>query len=200
MSETKVAGIILAAGGSKRLGRPKQLLDWFGKPFIVQVIETAIDAGLDPVIVVTGANNTEIEAKIVDKKVLVKRNPNWENGQSSSMIAGIDALGENKDRPFIFMLCDQPQLPIELLEKLIFESKNEEIEIVTTSVNGKISPPVLFKPVCIPDLNLLTGDQGGRAVHAKHKTKIIEWGDRRLIMDSDTEADYNELVKAYSNQ
>ena len=197
MNEEKIAGIILAAGGSKRLGRPKQLLDWFGKPFIVKVIETAKSAGLDPVIVVTGANYQAIEFAIKDQQVIIQRNNNWELGQSSSMIAGIEALGKLSVRPFIYMMCDQPQLPMELLLELFSESKNAEYDIVTTSVDGKVSPPVLFKPVCIPDIKKLTGDQGGRVVHNKHRTKAIEWKDGRLILDSDTEEDYQLLIKSF---
>ena len=198
MIEEKTAGIILAAGGSKRLGRPKQLLDWFGKPFIVKVIETAKIAGLDPIVVVTGANYQAIELAIKDQQVIIQRNDGWELGQSSSMIAGIVALGGFPVRPFIYMMCDQPQLPVELLLELISESKNTEYDIVTTSVAGKVSPPVLFKPVCIPDIKQLTGDQGGRVVHSKHRTKVMEWKDDRLILDSDTEEDYQLLIKSFS--
>ena len=81
-TDNSAAAIILAAGGSSRLGRPKQLLDWFGKSFIAAVVDTAIQAELDPVIVVTGSNFELIEKELEDKDVIIVRNKDWGNGQS----------------------------------------------------------------------------------------------------------------------
>ncbi len=85
-----VAGIILAAGESSRYGRPKQLLDFHGQPFVRVVAKTALAAGLSPVVVVTGANADEVEAAVQDLDVIIVRNENWKEGQASSIRAGLN--------------------------------------------------------------------------------------------------------------
>ena len=84
-----VAGIILAAGESARFGSAKQLLDWKGKPFIRAVALTALEAGLSPVIVVTGANGEKVEAALKDLDVIIIPNEDWKTGQASSIKKGI---------------------------------------------------------------------------------------------------------------
>ena len=86
------AGIILAAGGSSRFGQPKPLLDWHGKPFVRAVAETALAAGLSPVVVVTGANAEQVENAIRDLPVSIIRNQDWQDGQSTSIRAGLRSL------------------------------------------------------------------------------------------------------------
>lgn len=197
MSNPKVAAIILAAGGSSRLGRPKQLLDWFGKPFICQLIDLTLQAKLKPVVVVTGASYQEIEKVIGGKNIVIARNEEWLKGQSSSMKVGSKALESENIDAFIIFLCDQPQVSIELIEKMIDESLNNEIDIVANSVQGKICPPTLFKVKCIDSIKSLNGDQGGRVLFKSYNTKIIDWQDVRLLQDSDTEEDYAKLVSMY---
>jgi len=192
------AAIILAAGGSKRLGKPKQLLDWFGKTFIEQVVDNAIMAGLNPIIVVTGAFQKEVEAQLIGKDVIITRNNLWEDGQSGSLIAGLRALQDSAERPFIFILCDQPQTPVELIKLIVNEVNNTEVDIVTTMVNGKTCPPILFKPVCVPELLELKGDQGGKGLLKSHQYKEIRWEDVRLLLDVDTEEDYVKIIDLYS--
>jgi len=87
-----VAGIILAAGESSRFGQPKQLLDWKGEPFVRAVAKTAMDAGLSPVIVVTGANAEQVEGAVNDLDVTIIRNNEWRSGQGSSIREGMKAL------------------------------------------------------------------------------------------------------------
>jgi molybdenum cofactor cytidylyltransferase len=87
-----IAGIVLAAGESKRFGKPKQLLDWKGQPFVRAVAQTALRAGLSPVIVVTGANAEQVEAAVRGLDVVIVRNEAWQSGQGSSIREGILAL------------------------------------------------------------------------------------------------------------
>ncbi|MBA4383684.1 MAG: hypothetical protein C0410_03020 [Anaerolinea sp.] len=198
MNAQKVAAVILAAGGSSRLGRPKQLLDWFGKTFIKQLIDIVHEAQLAPVIVVTGANCIEIEQAIRKEKIIIARNEAWQNGQSSSMIVGVTALKDHNVDSFIIFLCDQPHVPIALIHKMREESQKVEFDIVATSVAGKICPPTLFKAKCSEGIMVLQGDQGGRALFKSYNTRILEWDDERLLQDSDTEEDYAKLIHLYS--
>jgi molybdenum cofactor cytidylyltransferase len=88
------AGIVLAAGGATRFGQAKQLLDWQGKPFVRQVAETALQAGLSPVIVVVGAYAEEVSKAVEDLPVHLVRNSSWEQGHATSVICGIHSLPE----------------------------------------------------------------------------------------------------------
>src|ERR1700752_1673692 len=87
-----IAGIILAAGESSRFGEAKQLLDWKGKPFVRAVAMTAVEAGLSPVIVVTGANAEKVESVVKDLDVEIVRNEDWKSGQGSSIKAAAKVL------------------------------------------------------------------------------------------------------------
>jgi molybdenum cofactor cytidylyltransferase len=198
MTGNRIAAIILAAGGSSRLGRPKQLLDWFGKSFVKHLVDFAHQLKLDPVVVVTGANYQEIETTIVDERIVIARNMNWQNGQSSSMQVGCKALEEYQIDGFIVFLCDQPQVSSDLIEKMKIEAQREDVEIVATTVGGKVCPPTLFKSICLPSIMTLKGDQGGKALFELHNTQKVKWTDERLFQDTDTEEDYLKLIKLYS--
>ena len=87
-----IAGIVLGAGEFTRFGQPKQLLDWHGQPFVHAVAQNALDAGLSPVLVVTGANAEQVGAAIMDLDVKVVRNDEWKSGQGSSIKAGVLSL------------------------------------------------------------------------------------------------------------
>lgn len=198
MSINKVAAIILAAGGSSRLGRPKQLLDWFGKPFVKQLVDFAQQMKLDPIVVVTGSSYEAIEQAVEEENIVIARNEDWQKGQSGSMQVGCHALQSQQTDAFIIFLCDQPQVSQELIEKMLLEAQREDIDIVATSVNGKICPPTLFKTKCIDGIITLQGDQGGRALFNKYNTQEIEWYDERLLQDTDTEEDYIKLKSLFA--
>ncbi|NJN45038.1 MAG: putative selenium-dependent hydroxylase accessory protein YqeC, partial [Anaerolineae bacterium] len=87
----RIAGVVLAAGGSKRLGQPKQLLNWHGKPFVKHVTDMALEAGLSPVFVVTGAFKDEV-GEAVDGEGVLAHNPQWEEGQSTSVQRGLEEI------------------------------------------------------------------------------------------------------------
>ncbi len=205
-----VAGIILAAGESKRFGQPKQLLDWHGKPFVRQVAETALAAGLSPVVVVTGANAEQVEAVVQDLPVSVAHNAAWHTGQSSSLRAGLRALqppsllldtspvSVGKKGGWvgaaIFLLADQPQVTPTVLRALVERHSLDLSPIVVPQVHGQRANPVLFDQITFPDLMSLTGDVGGRAIFSKFPITYLPWHDEILLADIDTPEDYRKLV------
>ncbi|RIK26262.1 MAG: hypothetical protein DCC54_07705 [Anaerolineae bacterium] len=109
----RTAGIVLAAGESTRFGQPKQLLDWKGEPFVRRIAETALGAGLAPVVVVTGSNAEAVEGAVRGLDVQIVRNAAWQSGQASSIVAGVAALPENIGS-CLFLLADQPQVGTEI--------------------------------------------------------------------------------------
>ena len=193
----RTAAVILAAGGSTRLGRPKQLLDWFGKTFIEQVVETAIKADLYPIIVVTGSNHKLIEDHLKKKDVEIIFNNNWKEGQSGSLTAGLKKIQEKQISQFIFLLVDMPQLKEEWLKIIVQNSDDNNFDIVTTTVNGEVTPPILFKEKCFEKLFSLKGDSGGKRLVREFNTKYLEHEDQGMKLDCDTEEEYLQLLNTY---
>ena len=222
----KVAGIILAAGESTRFGKPKQLLDWHGEPFVRAVARKALAAGLSPVAVVTGSNAAAVEAAVRDLDVIIVHNSNWQSGQSSSIVAGVKEITPSlpppnppqKERllkepraadlgemPFraegvgagIFLLADQPQVTVEVMRALVESHRREMPAIVAPLIlEERRGNPVLFDRVTFADLLTLRGDVGGRAIFHKHKVEFLPWHDDALLLDVDTPEDYQRLIES----
>jgi molybdenum cofactor cytidylyltransferase len=194
-SFSRIAGILLAAGGSSRLGRPKQTMDWFGVPFVRQVAETALKAGLSPVVVVTGAARAEVERAVYGLPVILAHNPAWAEGQSTSIRTGLGSLPCGVGGA-IFLMADQPQLPISLIQALREIHSSGPAMIIAPQVDGQRANPVLFDQATFADLMALKGDVGGRALFSKYPVTWLPWLDARLRMDVDTLADYQALLEA----
>jgi molybdenum cofactor cytidylyltransferase len=189
-----IAGIILAAGGSQRMGRPKALLLWKGMPFVYLVAKTALYAGLKPVVVVTGEYHHEISEGLADLPVTIVKNPEWKTGQSSSIKAGLAELNANIGGT-IFLLCDQPQIPATLLITLVEIHRQTLSAVVSPQVEGKRANPVLFDRTTFPDLNSLQGDMGGRGILGRHPISWLEWNDFSITYDIDSPSDYERLLE-----
>jgi molybdenum cofactor cytidylyltransferase len=186
------AGIILAAGSSTRMGGPKPLLMWRGEPFVRHVARTALGAGLSPVMIVTGAHTPEIRAVTADLPVMLVHNPDWEAGQSTSLHCGLRALPDTIGSA-VFLLADQPQIPVELVSALIEQHAQSLSPIVAPLVGERRGNPVLFDRETFADLLSLAGDVGGRAVFAKHPIAYVPWHDASVLLDVDTPEDYQRL-------
>jgi len=187
------AGIILAAGKSSRYGSPKQLLDWKGKPFVRQVAETALQARLWPVVVVTGSHAAEIESTLSGLPVSIVNNADYQQGQSTSVRAGIRSLPQGAGSA-IFLLADQPQIPVEIIRALTESHTRGMHPIIAPLVLGeRRANPVLFDRAAFPDLLQLTGDVGGRAIFDRHRVEYIPWHDDILLFDVDKPEDYQRL-------
>lgn len=190
----RVAGVILAAGRSQRMGRPKLLLPWRGKPLIRHVVEAALQANLDPLIVVTGDASAQVAHMVEGMKVQLVFNPDWSSGQSTSVHCGIKVLPSNIGAT-VFLLADQPQIPSTLIEALIENHTSNLAPIVAPLVAGQRGNPVLFDRVTFPDLLTIQGDIGGRAIFSKHPVSWVEWHDPRILLDVDDEGDYARLLE-----
>ena len=189
-----VAGVILAAGDARRMGQPKQLLEWRGKPLIRHVAEMALEAGLSSVIVVTGAYANEVEAALEGLPLILVHNQNWEAGQSTSVKRGLDVV-RSEVGGVVFILADQPQVPATLIRALCETHAATLAPIVAPQIDGQRGNPVLFDRATFSDFETLTGDQGGRPLFAHYQVTWIPWHDSRPLADVDTFEDYQRLLK-----
>jgi molybdenum cofactor cytidylyltransferase len=196
-----IAGVILAAGESRRYGQTKQLLDWKGQPFVRVVAKTALEAGLTPVTVISGANAEEVEAAVNDLNVNIVRNEDWKSGQGSSIKAGIFHLTSTLSPSqaegvggAIFLLADQPQVTPSIIRALVEKHAEGLYPIVAPMVIDRRANPVLFDRITFPDLLKLEGDVGGRAIFHGHRVEYLPWHDDRLLLDVDTPEMYRRLI------
>ncbi len=189
-----IAGIILAAGGSSRFGQSKPLLRWREKPFVRQVAETALQAGLDPVVLIAGFNGEQVRAAVQDLPVQVVMNTDWMAGQTTSVIAGLRVLPARTGAA-MFLLADQPQISPAVLTALIERHRQTLGPIIALLVQGKRANPVLFDRATFPALATVTGDSGGRQVFSRFKVSWLEWNDANLLLDVDTPEDYQKLLE-----
>lgn len=188
-----IAGIILAAGKSSRFGKPKQLLDWKGEPFVRVVARTALRAGLSPVIVVTGAHHQQIEEELKDLDVLIVRNEEWKTGQGSSIKAGVSSVSTECGGA-IFLLADQPHMGASIIHALTEKHAEGLHPIVAPMVLDRRANPVLFDRAAFSDLMQIEGDTGGRAIFHKHRVEYLPWHDDGLLLDVDTPEQYERLI------
>ncbi|MES2874690.1 MAG: nucleotidyltransferase family protein [Bacteroidota bacterium] len=189
--------IILAAGNSSRLGSPKQLLTYGGKPLLQLAIDSAKESGADQVIVVLGSSMQLIECKISTEGILIIENPNWENGLSSSIKAGLKTLTKISVDfdAIILMVCDQPFVDAKILKALIHEQAMTGCAIVGCSYDDTKGIPALFHKSIFPELLSLEGDTGAKKMFEKYKevASFVSFKDGGI--DIDTLEDYKNLTK-----
>lgn len=191
--EEPSAGIVLAGGGSTRLGQPKMLLPWRGKPLIRYPVEAALDAGLAEVIVVAGSVIEPLASALEGLPVRIVENTSWQAGQSTSLQTGLRALSENTTSA-LFLLADQPLVGADLITELVRLHGQTLSPVVAPRAGGRRANPVLFDRVTFGDLLALQGDTGGRTVIDRYPTVFLDWEDETILFDVDTNEDYNRLL------
>lgn len=190
-----VAGIILAAGAASRMGQPKLLLPWKGQPLIRHALQTGLAAGLDPLIVVTGAHANLMQAALDGLPARVVHNPHWQQGQSTSVRAGMQALPPDT-QAVLFLLGDQPFVTPELIRQLVSTYARTGPAILAPYVGQQRTNPVLFDQSVFMLLCQLQGDAGARTIFTQVPPEAMPWPDERLLFDVDTPADYEQLLGA----
>jgi molybdenum cofactor cytidylyltransferase len=191
----KTAGIILAAGGARRMGQPKLLLPWRGEPLIRHTARQAIEAGLSPLVVVTGSNHEAVEHVLAGLPVQLVHNPDWEAGQSTSVKHGLAALSLESGSA-AFLLGDQPQIPAQLIRSLIKKHSHTLAPVTCPRVGEQRANPVLFDRVTFADFASLSGDAGARQILNRYPIDYLPWDDQSLLWDVDTPEDYARLQNA----
>jgi molybdenum cofactor cytidylyltransferase len=126
-------------------------------------------------------------------EVQLLHNPDWQEGQSTSLKAGLRSLPPEVGGA-VFLLADQPQIPAGLVRLLVEEHSTNLGLIVAPLVDGRRANPVLFDRRTFPILMALIGDVGGRALFAKYPITWVPWHDSAILLDVDTPEDYQRLL------
>lgn len=189
-----IAGVVLAAGTSSRLGRPKQLLGYRGRPLVQHAVDAALDAGLDEVVVVLGHEADAVhDALELSPRGRVALNPQYAGGQSTSLRAGLASLGEGV-RAAAVLLGDQPGVGADEVRAVVERYEQTGGPVVRASWEGRPGHPVLFDRGVWDALMEVTGDVGARDLLRERPDWVVsvDFG-RPPPPDVDTEADYERL-------
>ncbi|HWC63762.1 MAG TPA: nucleotidyltransferase family protein, partial [Rhizomicrobium sp.] len=191
----KVAGVVLAAGLSSRMGKNKLVMEVTGKPLVRHAAEAALQGGLDPVTVVTGHDAQLVETALSGLSVSFVRNPDFAQGLSSSLKRGILSLPADCDGAMV-LLGDMPEVTAELVTSVMAEfdpAKGRGICIATAK--GARGHPVLWARKFFPEIAALNGDTGAKALLAAHPGEVCEIPAPGMapLTDIDTPADLAAL-------
>ncbi|MDT0615067.1 nucleotidyltransferase family protein [Streptomyces lancefieldiae] len=195
-NEDQVAGLLLAAGGGRRLGgRPKALLEHRGHPLVEHATAVLRAAGCARVHVVLGARAEAVRARAALDGCVLVDNPDWEQGMGSSLRAGLASLAGTGARAALVSLVDQPGIGTEAMARVLARYR-DETSLVSAAYAGVRGHPVLLGAAHWAGVTATaTGDRGARAYLRGHEAQItlVECGDVARPYDIDTEADLVHL-------
>lgn len=191
--------ILLAAGGSTRMGRPKQLLPWGNQTLIEHLIQTLLKTG-NPVNTILGANANLVIPVIAKFNVNIFINKHWENGMGSSIALGIHQLSKMYPEAggALISLLDQPLVTVNHLEKLLrlFQPGNQQI-IVSQAESGWQGVPVLFDQTYFKELTNLDSEEGAKTVIRQHRISVIAVNCGEILEDMDTPESYRRMLELF---
>jgi molybdenum cofactor cytidylyltransferase len=191
----RVAAILLAAGGSARMGRRKQLLAWQGRTLLRRAAETAVEAGCSPIVVVLGCEAERMAPELSGLPVAASVNIHWERGIGSSIKHGAARLLELSPAvdAAMILLSDQPLVNPQTLRALIGEFARSEKPACGSAYADTIGPPVVVGRPCFPQLLALPDSQGAKAIWSGRPDAIALYQCDEAATDVDTPADYARL-------
>ena len=184
---TRLSGVLLAAGGSRRLGHPKQLLVWQGETLVRRAARAALEAGVDELIVVTGAQHEAVATALEGLDVRLVENERWREGIGSSIAVGVGAASGTA---VLLLLADQPGVDAALLAELIAGMRAGH-QRVASAYGGVVGVPALFSsPTDLDALRGLSGDRGAQLLLRRSGVEVLAIAAERAAADIDDEADW----------
>lgn len=190
----KTGVLILAAGSSSRLGKPKQLLEFQEETLLSKTIKSAVKAISGPVLVVLGSQFDLIKSTLKIDGIRWIENQNWESGMASSLYEGLTFLEENYDPDQVLvLLSDQPFVSPELIHQLMTEKENSTKGIAACSYADTIGVPAIIEKKYFSELLNLKGDQGAKKVIKHHLDDLVQIPFEMGKIDIDTQADWENF-------
>jgi molybdenum cofactor cytidylyltransferase len=199
-AESSVALLLLAAGGSTRMGRPKQLLDYHGRPLLRHSVEQALDSHCRPVIVVLGSDAEACAAVLHGLPPIVATaiNEDWMQGMGSSIRVGLAALQQHapEARAVVIALADQPLITPAFLDRLVRVHVDQEAAMVAASYEEQPGVPALFARSLFSKLAALDVHAGAKALLQGAGSELVTIPAPQAAIDVDTPEDYARLLRA----
>ena len=195
-SETRIAAVVLAAGASVRLGRPKQLVrigqsgGGGGESLLRRAVRLALEAGCAPVVVVLGFEAERMRAELeglAATQVRAVVNAEWAEGMGSSLRCGVEAVRgmEPIADALLVLVCDQPRLTVEHLRRLLERHREGRAAITASVYAGKTGVPAVFRQELFGELAGLEGDRGARELIRSHAGAVegTPWAEGSVDLD-----------------
>ncbi len=193
--------LLLAAGGSKRMKEPKQLLSWSGTTLIEHQIHNLMATG-KILSVVVGAYSNRVIPLIDSLPVNIIKNDNWQYGMGSSISKGIQDIHRKHPKldAVLISLIDQPLLTTQHFNKMfeVFKPGNDQI-IVSNSKDSWAGAPVLFDKTYIQELIQLQGDEGAKKITNQYKSSVLAVDAGDVLIDMDTPEAYQQLKQGFND-
>jgi molybdenum cofactor cytidylyltransferase len=197
-NSVKVGAVILAAGSSSRMGRPKQILQFEGNSLLRRATLAALAAKCRPVIVVTGANAEVCRRELYGLEVWEAFNASWETGMASSVRAGIESLMniEADVSASLILLCDQPHVTSDIISNLVATHHATGRPIIASAYAGSFGVPALFTKTFFRELTQLEGASGAKEIIKRHVSEAHFVSFAEAEVDVDTPDDFACLLGA----
>lgn len=180
------------------MGRPKQLLPFDGRTLLRRAVETAIASVCRPIIVTIGAHEDLVRPELQSLPVVVAHNPEWEQGISSSLRVGIEALARATDRDVegaVIMLADQPLVTADDVNRIVEVHWQTGNDIVASEYADTQGVPVFIGERLFEDVEALKGNGGAKRLIALHRERVATVPLRGAALDIDTPTDYEKLAR-----
>lgn len=197
MNDPRTGVVILAAGASRRMGRPKPLLEVGGRPLVVRAAEAALAAPVWPIVVVLGSQAGLIRPALARLPVLIVENPAWSEGMASSLRTGLVTLRQFSRHldGVVVALCDQPAFSADTIARLMAARSATGRTIAAARYQGRCGAPALFGSEHFPALAALTGEEGARLLLNGDPARVAAVDLPELGADLDTPEDYERLLR-----
>lgn len=197
--ESGVSAVVLAAGMSRRMGTPKQLLRIGGETILERTLKNVRASAVREIVLVLGFAAESVEKEISTERVKVVRNQEYQQGMGTSLRTGLAALDAGASASLI-VLADQPFVRPDTLNRLIACHQESKPQIIIPMYKGFRGNPVLLDQSIFPELQELSGDVGCRAIFGSHTENICKLAvdDVGILLDIDSQEEYQKLEKAYA--
>lgn len=191
-----VGAVILAAGSSSRMGRPKQIIQFRGESLLRRAVLAALAGGCAPVVVVTGAYGELSRRELEGLDVREVFNPRWQTGMASSIRVGLSTLlaADPNASAAVFLLCDQPHVNPDIISRLVEAHRVTHSPIIASSYADSFGVPALFHRICFAELARLEGSAGAKHLIERHASDARFMPFRGGEVDLDTPEDLSRLI------
>jgi molybdenum cofactor cytidylyltransferase len=193
-----IAGLILAAGESSRMGQDKALLTYRGRTFLEIIVATLHEAGMERVVVVLGHHAEQIQGAVTLEGAEIVINRDYARGQTSSLQAGLRALESADLEAVVLCLVDHPLISADTVRALVASFRRSGAPVVIPTFQNQRGHPVLIGRALFEELRGLSSDEGANTIIRKHHdaAKFVEVGDEGILIDVDNPDVYRRWCEA----
>ncbi len=178
------------------MGKPKALLQLGNRNFIQHIVEVVSSAGIENIIVVLGSEPAEIQKTVVSNNCNVVVNKDWKNGQLSSIITGLNAVGKTKCDGIIILPVDHPLITVSLIRELVRNYQESKKKLIIPTYHKRRGHPIIISNDLITELKAASAENGMRSVVHAHEDDICEvvTEEEGVLINIDTPDDYKRYV------